>query len=111
MELTHATVDDLPARLGPGKGPVRLPDDLDPQAATALLADRYGAPSTLLLAGTSTRTGSCTAGNPVRVRRRPVGYDSSVMLVAMPSVIFTVADREPAFAAFSSCASVHSTAA
>ncbi|MFE1924316.1 hypothetical protein ACFW91_17345 [Streptomyces asoensis] len=47
MELTHATVDDLPARLGPGARPVRLPDDLDPQAATDLLADRYGAPSTL----------------------------------------------------------------
>ncbi|MBK3623475.1 hypothetical protein JHN59_01160 [Streptomyces sp. MBT49] len=49
MELTHATVDDLPARLGPGARPARLPDDLDPQAATDLLADRYGAPSTLVL--------------------------------------------------------------
>ncbi|GGQ80120.1 hypothetical protein GCM10010496_49870 [Streptomyces asoensis] len=76
-------------------------------------ADELGGPAVEghVLAGTSTRTGSCTAGNPVRVRRRPAGYDSSVMLVAMPSVIFTVADREPAFAAFSSCASVHSTAA
>ncbi|GGQ80115.1 hypothetical protein [Streptomyces asoensis] len=36
---------------GPGEGSVRLPDDLDPQAATDLLADRYGAPSTLVLDG------------------------------------------------------------
>ncbi|MEU5770079.1 hypothetical protein ABZ782_29635 [Streptomyces asoensis] len=51
MELTHATVHDLLALLGPGEGAVQLPDDLDPQATTDLLADWYGAPSTLVLDG------------------------------------------------------------
>ncbi|MFB7593797.1 hypothetical protein [Streptomyces sp. NPDC056160] len=51
MELTQATVDDLLARLGPGDGWTYLPGDLDPQALTDLLADRYGAPRTLVLDG------------------------------------------------------------
>lgn len=41
MELTHATVDDLPARLGRGGGHLDLPAGLDPQAPTGLLAGRF----------------------------------------------------------------------
>ncbi|MEU8031266.1 hypothetical protein AB0C13_21940 [Streptomyces sp. NPDC049099] len=51
MELTQATVNDLLDRLGPGNGYVYLPIDLDPQALTDLLADRYGVPRTLVLDG------------------------------------------------------------
>ncbi|MEU5216591.1 hypothetical protein AB0G79_10380 [Streptomyces sp. NPDC020807] len=51
MELTHATVNDLLARLVPGHGPLYLPDTLDRQELTCLLADRYGAPRTLVLDG------------------------------------------------------------
>ncbi|MFE3647363.1 hypothetical protein [Streptomyces sp. NPDC057579] len=51
MELTQANVNDLVARLGPRDGHTHLPDDLDPQALTDLLHDRYGASRTLVLDG------------------------------------------------------------
>ena len=51
MELTQATVNDLLAQLGPGDDYMYLPSDLDPQALTDLLGDRYGAPRTLVLDG------------------------------------------------------------
>ena len=51
MELTQETVNDLLARLGPGDGYTYLPNDLNPQDLTDLLADRYGAPRTLVLDG------------------------------------------------------------
>lgn len=51
MELTHATVDDLLAQLGPADGYIYLPSDLDSQALTDLLAHRYGTPRTLVLDG------------------------------------------------------------
>ncbi|MGW3464975.1 hypothetical protein ACWDE9_37815 [Streptomyces olivaceoviridis] len=51
MELTQATVNDLLAELGAGDACMYLPGDLDPQALTDLLADRYGAPRTLVLDG------------------------------------------------------------
>ncbi|MGA4801441.1 hypothetical protein ACPB9J_23665 [Streptomyces lavendulocolor] len=51
MELTQAAVNDLLARLGPGDSYMYLPDDLDPQDLTDLLAGRYGAPRTLALDG------------------------------------------------------------
>lgn len=51
MELTQAEVDDLLAQLGPGNAYMYLPRDLDPQVLTDLLADRYGAPRTLVLDG------------------------------------------------------------
>lgn len=53
MELTQTTVGDLLARLGPGDGCMYLPDDLDPGALTDVLADRYGAPRTLVLDGST----------------------------------------------------------
>ncbi|MGA5409321.1 hypothetical protein ACPCSC_18915 [Streptomyces lavendulocolor] len=51
MELTQAAVNDLLARLGPGDSYMYLPEDLDPQDLTDLLAGRYGAPRTLVLDG------------------------------------------------------------
>ncbi|POX60176.1 hypothetical protein C3492_28980 [Streptomyces sp. Ru62] len=51
MELTQAAVDDLLAQLGPGNAYMYLPSDLVPQVLTDLLADRYGAPRTLVLDG------------------------------------------------------------
>ncbi|CCK25705.1 hypothetical protein BN159_1326 [Streptomyces davaonensis JCM 4913] len=51
MELTQANVHDLLAQLGPRDGYMYLPVDLDPQDMTDLLADRYGAPRTLVLDG------------------------------------------------------------
>ncbi|MFB7512718.1 SMI1/KNR4 family protein [Streptomyces sp. NPDC056144] len=51
MQLTHANVNDLLARLVPGNGPLYLPDCLDRQELTDLLADRYGTPRTLVLDG------------------------------------------------------------
>ncbi|MEU9058958.1 hypothetical protein AB0D13_08790 [Streptomyces sp. NPDC048430] len=51
MKLTQTTVNDLLAQLGPADGYMYLPSDLDPQALTGLLADRYGAPRTLVLDG------------------------------------------------------------
>ncbi|WEO93431.1 hypothetical protein A6P39_005010 [Streptomyces sp. FXJ1.172] len=51
MELTQATVDDLLAQLGLGDGYMYLSTDLDPQGLTDLLANRYGAPRTLVLDG------------------------------------------------------------
>ncbi|MEU9576763.1 hypothetical protein [Streptomyces chilikensis] len=51
MELTHVTVRDLLARLGPGNGHVYLPHGFDPQVLTKLLADAYGTPRTLVLDG------------------------------------------------------------
>ncbi|WP_037861892.1 hypothetical protein [Streptomyces sp. NRRL S-340] len=51
MELTQTTVGDLLAGLGPGDGCMYLSGDLDPQALTDVLADRYGAPRTLVLDG------------------------------------------------------------
>ncbi|KOV76608.1 MULTISPECIES: SMI1/KNR4 family protein [unclassified Streptomyces] len=49
MELTQSTVNDLLDRLGPGDDHMYLPGDLDPQALADLLADRFGAPRTLVL--------------------------------------------------------------
>ncbi|WP_031026005.1 SMI1/KNR4 family protein [Streptomyces sp. NRRL WC-3725] len=49
MELTQSTVNDLLDRLGPGDDHMYLPGDLDPEALADLLADRYGAPRTLVL--------------------------------------------------------------
>ncbi|WP_406460237.1 SMI1/KNR4 family protein [Streptomyces sp. NBC_00111] len=51
MKLTQMTVNDLLAQLGPADGYRYLPGDLDPQALADLLADRYGAPRTLVLDG------------------------------------------------------------
>ncbi|EKX68226.1 hypothetical protein Sipo8835_43815 [Streptomyces ipomoeae] len=51
MELTHATVNDLLARLGPGNGYMYLPGDLDPQDLIDLLSGVHGAPRTLVLDG------------------------------------------------------------
>ncbi|MBL1083637.1 hypothetical protein JK359_16955 [Streptomyces actinomycinicus] len=51
MELTQATVNELLDQLSPGGGSLYLPSDLDPQAVTDLLADRYGLPRTLVLDG------------------------------------------------------------
>ncbi|UFR06214.1 SMI1/KNR4 family protein [Streptomyces sp. Go40/10] len=53
MEFTQATVSDLLARLGPGGDHLYLSGDLDPEALSDLLADRYGAPSTLVLDGST----------------------------------------------------------
>ncbi|MCX5388727.1 SMI1/KNR4 family protein [Streptomyces sp. NBC_00094] len=62
MELTQTTVNDLLARLGPGDGYIYLPCDLDPQDLTDLLADRYGAPRTLVLDGFTDPTVDETRG-------------------------------------------------
>ncbi|WP_415951586.1 SMI1/KNR4 family protein [Streptomyces sp. KLOTTS4A1] len=51
MDLTQSTVSDLLIRLGPEDGHLYLPADLDPQDLTDLLADRFGAPRTLVLDG------------------------------------------------------------
>ncbi|MBC2905501.1 SMI1/KNR4 family protein [Streptomyces cupreus] len=51
MEITHATVNDLLARLGPGDGYLYLPIDLDPQELIDLMSGVYGAPRTLVLDG------------------------------------------------------------
>ncbi|MEV0782451.1 hypothetical protein AB0I52_05565 [Streptomyces sp. NPDC050423] len=51
MKLTQATVSDLLAQLDPAGGYMYLPGDLDPQALADLLADRFGAPRTLVLDG------------------------------------------------------------
>ncbi|WP_432030927.1 hypothetical protein [Streptomyces sp. 1222.5] len=77
MELTHAAVDDLLARLGRGGGHLYLPAGLDPQALTELLAGRFGVPRTLVLDGfTDPTVGECAgaavldpfAGRVVRMR-------------------------------------------
>ncbi|MEV0174634.1 hypothetical protein AB0I00_26385 [Streptomyces sp. NPDC050803] len=51
MELTHTTVNDLLARLGPGNGYMYLPADLDPQELIDLVGGIFGAPRTLVLDG------------------------------------------------------------
>ncbi|WP_316743443.1 hypothetical protein [Streptomyces sp. MK7] len=51
MELTQAKVDDLLAELGPGDGYMYLPRELNRHDLTDLIADRYGAPRTLVLDG------------------------------------------------------------
>ncbi|MFG3009579.1 SMI1/KNR4 family protein [Streptomyces cinerochromogenes] len=67
MELTQTTVNDLLARLGPGDGHMYLPSDLDPQALTDLLADRYGAPNTLVLDGFTDPTADDSRGGALLV--------------------------------------------
>lgn len=51
VKHTQMTVNDLLAQLGPANGYMYLPDDLDPQGLTDLLAGRYGTPRTLVLDG------------------------------------------------------------
>ncbi|MER7695837.1 MULTISPECIES: hypothetical protein [unclassified Streptomyces] len=51
MNLTQTTVNDLLARLGPSDGFMYLPSGWEARALTDLLADRYGAPRTLVLDG------------------------------------------------------------
>ncbi|MFE9611891.1 hypothetical protein [Streptomyces sp. NPDC006012] len=62
MELTQATLNDLLARLGPADGYMYLPSDLDSRDLTALLADRYGAPRTLVLDGFTDPTVDASKG-------------------------------------------------
>lgn len=60
MELTQLTVNDLLARLGPEHTHLFLPGDLDPEALTGLLANRFGTPRTLALDGfTDPTAGDC----------------------------------------------------
>ncbi|MEU1707526.1 SMI1/KNR4 family protein [Streptomyces sp. NPDC005706] len=51
MQLTQGALNDLLAELGPEAGHMYLPGDLDVQALTDLLGDRYGTPRTLVLDG------------------------------------------------------------
>lgn len=56
MDLTQAAVSDLLDLLPPSGGHMYLPGDLDPQDLADLLADRYGAPRTLVLDGVTDPT-------------------------------------------------------
>ncbi|MGC4949136.1 hypothetical protein ACLQ2N_23440 [Streptomyces sp. DT224] len=62
MELTQTALNDLLATLEPAGGHVYLPDDLDPQELTGLLAGRYGAPRTLVLDGFRDPTADASSG-------------------------------------------------
>ncbi|MET9518293.1 hypothetical protein [Streptomyces sp. NPDC002994] len=51
MDLTQSTLNDLLARLTAPGGSLHLPLDIDPHRLVELLADRHGAPRTLVLDG------------------------------------------------------------
>ncbi|MFF5707039.1 SMI1/KNR4 family protein [Streptomyces sp. NPDC012794] len=51
MDLTQSTLNDLLARLAAPGGSLHLPLDIDPHRLVELMADRHGAPRTLVLDG------------------------------------------------------------
>ncbi|MGW7329180.1 hypothetical protein ACWGIU_11445 [Streptomyces sp. NPDC054840] len=51
MEFTHATLNDLLARLAEPSGVLHLSQDIDPHALVEKLASRHGAPRPLILDG------------------------------------------------------------
>ncbi|MFE1558949.1 hypothetical protein ACFW6V_28695 [Streptomyces sp. NPDC058734] len=53
MEITHALLNDLLARLTGPSGLLYLSQDIDPEALVERLADRHGAPLTLVLDGST----------------------------------------------------------